>query len=156
MNRVQADVDRGLLLRAHMKAMTTELEEITERLEAAGLAAPQQDLKDADREGRRWLARGTKCAIAILFTADKIVSEFTAHTAIHDRIKFAADGRLLAFFRPINKYKNHFDDGKAFRAAAAETLGAAAPGFVTACLARDKDGHPKSDIKILWDTPEPL
>ena len=63
-------------------------------------------------------------------------------------------GNLREFFKPVRKFENLFDDGKKFRARAADVLDKAAPACLTACLSLDKDGLPKSDIKIEWDKPE--
>ncbi len=153
---ITADVDRGLQIHAEIEALEIELAEITLRLENAGLKAHQVDLKDADREGRRYLAKGSKCIIPIVFTADKIVGEFRAKTPVHLRIEAASGIQFTYFFRSVHKFENLYDDGKMFRARAAELLEDKAPAFITACLARDKEGHPKSDIKIQWDAPEPL
>jgi hypothetical protein len=148
-------VDRGLEIRAEIKRLKAELDDITTRLENAGLKAPQEDLKDADREGRRWLARGSALIVPVVFTADKIIGEFKVPSPIQEKIVTTANGQVGEFFRPINKWENLFSDGKKFRAHAAELLAAKAPAFITVCLARDKHGHPKSDIKILWDDAEP-
>ena len=80
--------------------------------------------------------------------------EFAANGPVHKLISFAARGRLADFYKPVNKYENRFDSGKKFRALADELLAKDAPAFITACLARDKDGIPKSDIKIMWEETE--
>jgi hypothetical protein len=149
-------VDRGLAIRAQLKELNAELKEITESLESFGIDQPHEDLKDQDREGKRWMAWGSKLIVPIVFTADKILGEFRAGTVLNQKIDRAADGHLREFFKPINKWENLFDDGKKFRARAAELLEAKAPAFITACLARDKHGIPKSDVKILWDDAEPI
>lgn len=148
-------VDRGIEVRKLIKKLQAELKEIEAFLESTGLKAEHTDLKDADREGRRWLAHGSELIVPVIFTADKIVGSFTRDTELHRKIEAASCRRLGAFFKAINGYKNKFDDGKKFRAAAEETLGKeSAPPFITACLARDKHGVPLSDVKILWDETE--
>jgi len=151
---VRADVDRGLEIVKKIDELTVELEQIEARLEKAGLEAgsrgEHQALKDADREGKCWQAKGSAVSVPMIFTSDKIVASFTAKGAKHKAIEAAANGHLDKFFKPVNKYENLFDDGKKFRRVAAEILAGAAPAFVTACVATDKSGIPKSDIKILW------
>ena len=151
-------VDRGLEIIATKKKLDAEFKEIEAQLEAEGYEANKDgkvaDLKDADREGRRWLARGSKLLVPVVFTADKIVGSFTRGTDLHAAIQLASDGKLLKFFKPVDGYKSRFDDGKKFRAQAAELLEKKAPEFITACLARDKQGTPISDVKFLWNDPE--
>lgn len=154
MSSVKTLVDRGLAIRADLKRLKKELDDITARLEKLGLAAPQEELADEGREGRRWFAKGTALRIPVVFTADKIVGEFKDGSPLHARIKAAAGTHLTDFFRAVNKHENLFDDGKKFRTHAKDIFGDAAPDFVVACRALDKDGLPKSDIKILWDAGE--
>jgi hypothetical protein len=151
---VRQDVDRGLEIRAKIAELERELEGIEERLQAAGLEAGRRgehvELKDAEREGKQWLAKGSAVAVPLIFTADKLIGSFTANGAMHQTIRTAAAGHLAVFYKAVNQFKILFDDGKRFRAKAQEVLAERAPAFVSACLARDKAGIPKSDIKILW------
>jgi len=151
---VRADVDRGVEIIAKMFELKDELKSIETRLERAGLEAgnrgEHEDLKDKEREGKQWLAKGSAVAVPMVFTADKLIGSFTANGALHQTIRLAANGHLTEFFKPVSKYEILFDDGKKFRAKALEVLAERAPAFITACVARDKAGIPKSDIKILW------
>lgn len=155
---VRANIDRGLEIVAKIAELEAELDRIEQALTKEGLAAGARgehaDLKDAARDGRLWLARGSAMAVPMIFTADKIIGSFTAGSARHTAIKDASGGKFSSFFRPSNKFESLFDDGKQFRAAAAEIIGPKAPAFITACVARDKSGIPKSDIKILWSAAE--
>jgi hypothetical protein len=153
---LQPLVDRGLEIRTQIKTLQTELKEIEKKLEQAGLHGDHHELKDADREGRRFLARGSRSIIPVVFTADKLVGTFKHNSPVHVKIADAADGHLRDFFTLTQTWENNFDDGKKFRARADATLGKQAPQFITACLSRDKYGIPKSDVKILWDEQEPL
>lgn len=153
--RIAQAVDRGLAIRKDIKRLQAELKEIEAYLQTEGLSAPHEDLKDADREGRRWLAHGTDLIVPVIFTADVIVGSFAHSSQTHWRITDApGGGKFLEFFKAVRKFENKFDDGKKFRAAVSDKLGPVAPAFITACLARDKAGLPKSDIKILWDETE--
>jgi hypothetical protein len=154
---ITSDVDRGLAIREEIKKLESELAQIEQRLRDAGLARPQDHvpLVDEDRDGKRWLAKGTQKIVPVIFTADLIIGEFAAGTPRAASIRTAARGKLDDFFKPINKFENRFKDGKIFRNKAALVLEAAAPNFITQCLARDKSGLPKSRILVSWDEPEP-
>lgn len=147
---IKADVDRGLEICNTIEKLEVELKLIEERLKAAGLSGEQVDLVDADREGKQFLAAGTERIVPIIFTADKLVGEFLKDSPKHQTLRMAAHGKLTDFFKPVIGYKNRFDNGKKFRIQAEEILGVRAPAFITACIARDKQGIPKSDIKVCW------
>lgn len=156
---IAALVDRGLEIREKVARLSAELKDIETKLKAAGLkacaAGRVEDLKDADREGRVWPAGGTQKIVPLVFTADLIIGSFAHSSEAHKRITEApGGGQFLEFFKPVRKFENKFDDGKKFRAHAREILGPHAPGFITACVARDKAGVPKSDIKIMWSDAE--
>ncbi len=144
-------VDRGLEIRAEMKQLKAALEDIEAKLEQIGLSGVQEDLVDADRDGKRFLAEGTSKIISVVFTADKIIGSFKAKSATHTEILAASNGRLGNFYLPETKFEARFDSGKKFRIEAKNILGEKAGEFISACLARDKFGVPKSDVKIEWD-----
>ena len=151
---IKADIDRGLAIIAELEKLETELKNIEVRVKHAALRGEQVELKDADREGKQYLAAGSQRVVPVILTADKIIGEFAAVGPKRDFVLLASRGLMLEFFKPVNKYENRFDNGKKFRKHADELLGKDAPAFVTACLARDKDGIPKSDIKIMWEESE--
>lgn len=148
-------VDRGIELRERIAQDTAELKKIEERLEAAGHEAGREGehepLKDANREGTRWLARGSSKILPVIFTADSIVGSFTRNTPLHRKIEAAAGDHLGQFFKPVSKFENKFKDGVQFRNRAHELFDKSAPAFITACIARDKDGIAKSSVKLDWD-----
>ena len=152
---IKADIDRGLEIRAELEKLTTELKDIEVRVKHAALHGEQIDLADADREGRQFLATGTSSIVPVVFTADKLIGSFKLNTPIHNKILAALGpkhiGMLPEFFAREVKFDNQFESGKKFRSRAGELLDTDAPAFITARVARDKDGIPKSDIKILWD-----
>lgn len=153
-------VDRGLELRKRIAEDTAELKKIEEKLKAAGyeagLEGDHEELKDANREGKRWLARGSAMVLPVVFTSDKLLGEFRRNTDVHRAIEAIAGDKLTEFFKPVSKFENRFDNGLKFRARAEEVFGkSTGPSFVTACLARDKHGVAKSDVKIAWDDVEP-
>lgn len=154
---LKADIDRGLAILAALEQLDVELKDIETRVKHAALHGEQVELKDADREGKQYLAAGSQRVVPVILTADKIIGEFGRDSQRHIQIMDAVENRtgLLKFFKPVNKFENRFDSGKKFRAAADEAFNELAPAFITACLARDKDGIPKSDIKIMWEESEP-
>lgn len=149
-------VDRGLEIRKQIKALQTELEEIEEKLKKAGRNGEQVELKDGDREGRRFLARGSRVIVPVIFTSDKLVQSFKTGSPIEEKIRKAAGSFFLDFYKPVNGFETLFSDGKQFRSHARAVLDAGAPSFITACLAKDKHGIPKSDEKLAWDDAEEL
>lgn len=159
-NAVRADVDRGLRIVAELTQLEDELDEIEARLAAAGLEGDQVELNDPDREGRQYLAQGSERIVPVVFTADLLVGQFQADSDVQHRIWEALPVTRLdhyrTFFRSVRIFKSSFESGKAFRAKAAELLGDAAPAFISACLQRDKDGIPKSKVKIDWHRAEAL
>jgi len=154
-------VDRGLVLRSEISERQKELKEIESGLEEIGLArsAEHEELVDAEREGRRWFAAGSEKIVPVIFTADKIIGSFKSDGATHEMIRVALGkqrGKLQEFYKPETTWGNLFKDGKQFRTAAREILGMCAPGFITACVARDKSGVARSDIRIEWDAAEKI
>src|ERR1035441_7897724 len=148
-------VDRGIVVRAELERLKIELKGIEARLQKYGLNGEHVELKDAEREGRRWLAHGSSLIVPVVFTADKIVGTFKSGSPVHTRIAMKADEHLAEFFTKETTFANLFEDGKRFRAAAEAVLGAIkGPPFITACLAVDKFGIPKSDVKVCWEDGE--
>jgi len=151
---VKDDVDRGLEIRAELERLLLELKEIEKRLQVKGLSAEQIPLEDKEREGRQWIAEGTRSAVPVIFTADIIVGSFAQDSAMHMELRGIFGEKLKELFKPI--WKNRFDDGKAFRARVRELYPEKAPLYITACLARDKQGIPKSKSVVAWNEPRPV
>jgi len=150
---IQSDIDRGLEIVAELDRLEKELKQIETRVKQAAIKGPQVDLADADREGKQYLANGSKAIVPVIITADKLVGSFQANSKTHTRITTALGmdaGKITDFFKREVVWSNSFEDGKKFRTKAAEILDKAAPAFITACIARDKDGIPKNDVKICW------
>jgi len=143
-------VDRGLQLRAEIATREAELEAVEAAMLCLARDGEKVDLADEEREGKQFLAQGTKQVVPIIFTADKIIGSFKPETETHRKIS-AANILWRAFYRQTFTYELIDKTGKHFRRHAEEALGVAAAAFVTACVARDKHGIPKSDIKIEWE-----
>lgn len=153
---LQTDIDRGLVLVKLIAELQAELDEITERIEAAGLAGPHVPLEDKAREGRQFLGAGSNVILPVVITADSLVQSFPDGSPIHDTIKAAAGDHFGQFYRPSNKWETRQKDGQKFRELAATVMGKTAPAFITACLAKDKLGIPKNKLVIAWDRAEEL
>jgi hypothetical protein len=160
---IRADIDDAITLRSEIASREKKLEPILARLIKAGLAAGtagrHDELVDAERTGTRWLAKGSGIAVPIIFTADKLMGSFQRDSQKHKAIQTVLGmsvGILPQFYKPVHKYEARFDDGKKFRAEADRLLGKAAPAFITACVARDKDGIAQGDVRIDWDHAEPV
>jgi hypothetical protein len=149
---IASDVDRGLEIKKQIATLATELAEIEDRLVKAGLEGDQVELVDPDREGRQWLAHGSEKIVPVVFTADLLIGSFANGSIIHGQmIDVLGDHPLGNFYRRVSGFAKRFESGKKFRAHAFEMLGVNAPKFISVCLSRDKEGTPKSQIKIEWD-----
>jgi len=160
---IRADVDRAEELRREIAVREVELKPIVERLVAAGLkagtAGNHEELVDAQRDGTRWIARGSRIAVPIIFTADKLIGTFQRDSSKHQTIRTALGpqtAELTRFYKPLAGYENRFKDGKQFRSEADKVLAGRAPAFITACISRDKSGIPQSDVKLDWDHADPI
>jgi hypothetical protein len=148
---VKLDVDRGLQICGQIEMLEEELDQIETRLVTAGLDGDQVELTDPEREGRQYLARGTESIVPVVFTADLLIKSFAYGSIPHGKIEAALGAHPIGnFFRRISGFATQFESGKKFRAQAAELLGQTAPQFISACLSRDKEGTPRSQIKVEW------
>lgn len=150
-SQIAADVARGLEIKKQQKALAAELKAIEKRLEQAGLEGDQIPLQEEDREGRQFLAASSDRIVPVVFESDQIIASFKPDSEIHQLIAERAGTHLPAFYTETRSYDRVPKDGQAFRRAAREILGTAAPAFISACLQRDKGGIPKSRTVIAWD-----
>jgi len=157
MTSLQRSVDRGLEIRATIQQLQDELSTIEECLRHAALAGEQVELTDPDREGRQFLAKGTESVVPVVLTADLVAQTFADGSPVHARLKDVAGEKLGQFYRAVTTWKMLAKNGKAFRLEAHASLGDKdGPAFITAALARDKNGIPKSQIKVEWDRAEEI
>ena len=152
--QIAADVEKGLQLRAEIKAKQAELKAIEKRLEQAGLEGDQIPLQDEDREGRQFLARSGSAIVPVVFESDQLIASFAFDSAKAGELhKFAEDNdfKIDPFYAPEMSFHRVQKDGLAFRKLAREKLGITAPEFLALCIQRDKTGVPKSRTVIAWD-----
>jgi hypothetical protein len=150
------NVERGLQILAEFLKLKEELAAITAAIEAEALLGDQVELNDADREGRQFIAKGIAHQIPVVFTADSIVGQFQDGCPMHARLTEIAGDNLKNFFKKKTIWENNTKSGKQFRSLAKSILEDKAPEFISGSLARDKDGIPKSSIKIEWDRVEDI
>lgn len=152
---IRADVDHGVQIKKLIAALEKDLQQIEDRLIKAGLQGEQVELTDPDREGRQFLVHGTEQIVPVVFTADLLIKSFTDGSMSHGKIEAAlGDHPIANFFRRVSGFATQFESGKQFRAQAAELLGPVAPAFISACLSRNKEGTPRSQIKVEWHRAE--
>lgn len=156
--QISQDIERGLELRATIKAHQTELKTIEKRLESAGLEGEQIPLQEADREGRQFLARSPKLGliVPVVFESDQIIASLQPDTATHEALSIISGRHFGAFWQPVSSLARIQKDGQSYRATAREMLGAVAPKFIAASLQRDKSGIPKNRTIIAWDQAKPM
>lgn len=151
---IAEDVANGLAVLVQLQGLEEELAGIEARLVQDALDRPEehQPLADAEREGRQFIARSGAVELPIVFTADKLVGTFAEESKVAKRIMDAIPWpKFDAFYKKVTSYAMVPKDGKKFRSLAADLLGEEAPRFIAACRAVDKDGIPKSDIKVEWE-----
>jgi len=150
-------IDRGLAVRAQIKQLSDELKSINDQLEEIALAGEQIPLEEPDRPGKQYLAHGTGIIVPVVFEADQLMGSLPVEGDLVDAIRDTipaggAENRDLfhRFFRP--KLERAFDDSLRFRREAFSQFGPEAGAkFIHACIARNKEGIPRSRTVIAWD-----
>jgi hypothetical protein len=143
-------VKRGLEIQEKLAELKTELSAVEEFLKKRALNGTQIELEDADREGRQYIARSEHFEVPVILSADLLIKSFKHESAQHLKIESDCDGKLKLFYAKKITYEVIHPTGKAFRKEALSVLGEQGPEFITACVARDKNGIPKSVIQIDW------
>jgi hypothetical protein len=156
--QIAADVDRLLIIKAQIAALIAEAKTIEARLETAGLQGEQIPLQDPEREGKQFLARGTSKIIPIRFESDSLITTFRPDSDLHKTIASILLDKLDVFFKDTRVFeRKHKDDANKFRILARTEL---APdtfaSLIAACVAKNKDGIPKSKTVIAWDDAKPI
>jgi hypothetical protein len=149
-------VDRGLAIEAEIEALKKELKQIEEGLSTAALAASKEGLTeplvDEEREGQRFLAKGTTATIPVILESDQIAGEFGEDTEKAQLLKALCGDRLAHLYKRVVGYARVPKDGKAFRTAAiAHWPADEAAKIISAAISRDKHGIPKSRVVVAWD-----
>lgn len=152
LHQIAADVARGIEIKAEIGKLTIELKAIEARLESAGLAGEQVPLQDENREGKQFLARGSRHVLPIRFESDLIVGSFEIDSPTHCEIKVICGEFLPRFFRPSTKLDRVPKDGEAFRKLARQLLEPEAfAKLIRAATARDKNMIARCRTVVAWD-----
>ena len=156
--QIAADVDRLIEVKSQIATLTAEAKAIEARLEKAGLNGDQIPLQDADREGKQYIARGTKKAIPVRFESDQLIATFKPESDLHKSIAGILGDKLSLFFKDTRVFeRKHKDDANKFRQLARKELdGTTYAKLIAACVSKDKDGIPKSKTVIAWGDAKPL
>jgi hypothetical protein len=149
--QIAADTERGLEIKAEIAELTIELKAIEERLESAGLAGDQVPLQDENREGKQFLARGSKHVLPVRFESDLIMGSFEIDSPTHTVIKEICGELLPRFFKPSTKLDRVPKDGEAFRKLARQLLDPEPfAKLIRAATARDKNLIAKCRTVVAW------
>ncbi len=159
--QIAADIARGKQIVDEIKALEAELKAIESRLEQAGLSGDQVPLKDADREGKQYLARGEKLVVPVRFESDLIAGSFDPDSVMHKAVLSALGdehaAKLPLFFKDKRSFNRVPKDGLAFRKLARKQLDPdTVAKLIQSVTQRDKDGIAKSKTVIAWDDAKPL
>lgn len=154
--QIAADVDRLLEIKIEIAKLTDEAKGIEARLEQAGLEGDQVPLEDADREGKQYLARGSKKIVPVRFESDLIAGSFKPDSQMHRAVLEALGeehvDKLPKFFLDTRAFERVPKDGQEFRKLARKLLPPAPfAALISAATQRTKDGIPKSKTVIAWD-----
>lgn len=145
------DIARGIEIRQEIESLNRELKTIETRIRSYAEAGPQLPLKDEDREGKKYLARGAGKILPVIFESDLLIASFPADSEAHKTLTGIAGHHLPKLFKEVHKYERVQDDGQKFRRTARQLL---EPDqfaeFIRACLDVKKDGIPKSRIVVGW------
>ena len=160
--------DRLVEIDREIKKLTLEKKDIEARLDAYALKQPQEPLKDETREGRQVRLPGRRYTLPIIYTSDLMIGSFREGSEKHHELLAILSevseaggphaGRLIKlFFDEPSKWESRYEDGKKFRAKAAELLPKdVAPKFIAACTQTDKHGVKKSNTAFDYKAATPV
>lgn len=156
--QIAADVDRLIVVKAEIAKLTAEAKAIEARLEKAALDGEQVPLQDAEREGKQFLARGSSRIVPIRFEADNLVSTFKHESPLHKELQTLLGNDFATFFKEVRGFERKYkDDANKFRKFARTQLQPDAyAALIKTCLAKDKDGIPKSKTVIAINDAKPI
>ena len=160
--QIQADIERGIVIKREIATLKAELKDIETRLESAGLRGPHIPLEDAEREGKQAILTSLKHRLAVRLESDVLVGGFEVGSTLAGLVKsLISEQAFNALFKVVHKYERKEDDGHKFRIKAKAAIGDQDKylQFITAIRSKDKDGIAKSKTVICWDnvtTVEPV
>ncbi|MCW1883978.1 hypothetical protein OKA04_04510 [Luteolibacter flavescens] len=153
---IAEDIARGTWIQEEIARLTEELKLINARIQAVAESSQHEPLKEQDREGKKWVARGAGRSLPVIFESDLLIASFKPNSDTHSKLVTIAGEKLGLFFKPVNKFERVQSDGREFRR---DARNAFAPdeyaAFIKACLDIKKGGIPKSRIVVAWKEAEP-
>ena len=153
---LEQDIARGLEIRRQIELLTLELKAIESRIQALAEIGKHEPLQDADREGKKFNARGAGQIVPVIFESDLLIASFKPDSDTHKRLLEIAGDKLPDFFADVRKFERRQDDGRAFRRSARAAFGPdLCAAFLRGCLDIKKDGIPKSRVIVAWKEAEP-
>lgn len=153
---LEEDIARGLQIGREMERLKAELKGIEARIQAFAEIGQHEPLKEEDREGKKFVARGGGVILPVIFESDLLVASFKPDSETHKQLVEIAGPQLPVFFKPVNKFERVQEDGREFRRTARRTFEPDTfARFIRACLDIKKDGIPKSRIVVGWKESEP-
>lgn len=152
---LEQDIARGLEIRRQIELLQTELKAIEGRIQALAEIGKQEPLKEADREGKKFNARGAGRIVPVIFESDLLIASFKPDSDTHKRLLEIAGDKLPDFFADVRKFERRQDDGRAFRRSARAAFDPdTCAAFLRGCLDIKKDGIPKSRVIVAWKEAE--
>lgn len=156
--QIAADVERGIFLKAEIAKLQAELKAIESRLEQAGLQGEQIPLEESEREGRQYIAVGKEKIIPVRFESDQLIASIKPESDEHAAVVAILGDKFPLFFKDTRSFeRKHKDDANKFRTFARKQLEPDTYAqLIAACVAKTKDGIPKSKTVIAWNEAKPL
>jgi hypothetical protein len=156
--QIAADVERGKFLKEEIARLSEELKAIEKRLELAGLDGEQVPLEDGEREGKQYIARSSKLRVPIRFESDQLITTVRPDSDLHRKLQHILGDKFKDFFKDTRIFERvKKDDAQKFRIHARNQLPPDTyAALISACVARDKAGIPKSKTVIAWSEAKPI
>jgi hypothetical protein len=155
--QIAADIERGIVIKAEMARLKTELDAIEKRLEAAGLISEQVPLQNPNLEGKQFIARSANHVLPVRFESDLIAGSFAPDSPMHKEVAAITGTLISKFFKRTAKFERVQKEGEAFRKQARALLDPESfAKLIQAVTQRSKDGIAKSKTVIAWDEAKPL
>lgn len=144
-------VDRGLEIARRIAALKEELAAVEAVLVEAAMRGDQEPLNDPEREGRQFRAHGSDTWVPVIFEADLLAGSLKPGSPAHTRLASLAGDRFPQLYREVHSFERVKPSGKGFRSLVRELFEPApAADIISASLARDKNGIPRSRILVDW------
>ncbi len=153
--QIKADIERGIIIKREITALTVELKDIEARLESAGLRGPHVPLEDAEREGKQAILTSPTHKLSVRLESDVLIGGFEVSSGLAPTLQaLIGEKAFKALFKIVHRYERKESDGHKFRKKAKAAINDQDKylKLITALRSKDKDGIPKSKTVIAWDS----